>query len=128
MANLLLPNHEYISVAALREITAACLVTEVNDVDARPDRLWAVDEEVQAGHDGVLTVIDLTKLAAFETGVCCKGGDLTDEEAMDLLHYMLSAPEWSVSYLEDARAIIARTNGRWGSRKDDVKGAQWASH
>jgi hypothetical protein len=47
---------------------------------------------------------------------------LSDREALDRLNYMLSAPEWSVSFLEDACEIV-RATGRV-----EIEGAEWEAH
>lgn len=49
-------------------------------------------------------------------------GWLDDTDALDLIHFCLSAPDWSVSFLEDIAAIVKRTG------RVEVKGATWAKH
>jgi hypothetical protein len=49
-------------------------------------------------------------------------GHLTDSEALDMIAYCLSAPSWSVSFLEDIHDIVNRTDHH------TVKGGYWAAH
>jgi hypothetical protein len=48
--------------------------------------------------------------------------DLTDSEALALIAYCLSAPDWSVSFLEDIADIV------WSTSHSSVKGATWNRH
>jgi len=64
---------------------------------------------------------ELEKVVAIEKRSGARG-PLSDEDAVTLINYMLSAPEWSVSYLEDISEIIERTG------RSPVTGAYWASH
>lgn len=52
-----------------------------------------------------------------------KTGPLTDTEALDLINYALSAPSWSVSFLEDIAEIIRERTDR-----HEIRGAIWGSH
>jgi hypothetical protein len=52
-----------------------------------------------------------------------KTGPLSDAEALDLINYALSAPSWSVSFLEDIAEIIRDRTDR-----KEIRGATWASH
>ena len=83
--------------------------------------IWVVNEEAQDGHKP-LSPADLMALPRY-WALRDKRGRLEDAEALDLLHFMYSAPEWSSSFNEDARGIITRTG-----RKDDIGGAQWDRH
>lgn len=107
---LALQEHELISLAEDDELASDTVA------------IWEVSEAAQDGHQNPLTPEDLLKLPHYWE-IRDKRGRLTDTEAMDLLHFMYSAPEWSSSFNEDARGIITRTG-----RKDDIGGAQWDRH
>lgn len=69
------------------------------------------------------SIADLDRLASFERMFNdSKGRRLTDTEACELINFALSAPEWSVSFLEDICEIIRRTG------RSEVKGATWDRH
>lgn len=98
------------------------LTRDGDAIRTTPDNEWWVDEDCQPDEDERLTSYDIRVLADVLVRLPKGNGPLSDREALDLINYCLSAPEWSVSFLEDIAAIVARTP------RAPVPGAQWASH
>jgi hypothetical protein len=121
------PDDEYVPLTDEQVETFTTLnLIHVDEVDDDEDDeaevgvlTYAINYDVQQGHEP-LTPDDLDRLAAYLTR--SPSTEYTDAEALDRLNYMLSAPEWSVSFLEDACEIV-RATGR-----PEIRGAQWASH
>jgi hypothetical protein len=84
--------------------------------------VYRVNEEVQQGHNAI-SPEGLKLLVDTETLLERPVSDLNAIERLRVVNYMLSAPEWSVSYLEDICHII-----RAGNFLIEIPGAQWASH
>jgi hypothetical protein len=86
------------------------------------DTAWYfdIDGRIEEFHDP-FTADDVTRLADAILRLPTRH-KITHTEAVDLIAYCLGAPEWSVSFLEDIRDIIDRTD------RSVVKGASWAKH
>lgn len=82
-------------------------------------------DEDRIGEDwcsGEFDATDLANLADALLRFPRHGNDLTDAEALDMIAYCLSAPDWSASFLEDIADIV------WRTTHSTVKGAYWSKH
>lgn len=91
--------------------------------DDEPDT-YTFDED-RIGENWDSEEFDATELLALADALLRyprHSGDLTDTEALDMIAYCLSTPEWSVSFLEDIADIV------WRTTHSTVKGAYWSKH
>lgn len=123
----LVPDPGCLAVAA--ELGLVTLIEEDDDGELLDEPYYEVAEEVADGHDDSIGPVELTELVRLLTGPVAKvrtfvkGPPMTDAEALDALAYILSAPSWSVSFLEDIACVVAQSG-----RSTDIPGAQWDSH
>lgn len=121
------PDPGCLAVAA--ELGLVSLIEEDDEGELLADPYYEVVEEVQMDHDTVVGPDELVELVRLLTGPVAKvrtfvkGPPMTDAEALDALAYILSAPSWSVSFLEDIACVVAQSG-----RSTDIPGAQWDSH
>ena len=123
----LVPDPGCLSVAA--ELNLVTLVEEDDEGEALVKPYYIVDDDVQDGHTTPVGPEELLELVRLLTGPVAKvrtfvtGPPMTDAEALDAIAFMLSAPSWSVSYLEDIACIVAQSG-----RSTTIPGAQWGAH
>lgn len=107
-----------VTAAKVKELVAAGLIEQVDDDDAPH---FVVVEELAADWPD-LSLIDLSVLARI-LPLLDKRERLTDTETLDVINYIVSAPEWSPSFLEDIVDVLRKRAGR-----AEIRGALWASH
>lgn len=110
------------SVAAAYEESG--FIWKVDDSEYDDFDEYRLSEEILIDWDpSQFTLADLNTLWALEPLLHRPTShQLDDYSALELINYALSAPEWSVSFLEDIADIVRRTG------RTEIRGATWDRH